>query len=66
MKLRGRRLKRLTSATYRSQEQGLGTPVCVYRRDMPLHPQCISHRVSVLEVSEMSASTATKPGPGTR
>ena len=38
MKLRGRRLKRLTSATCRSQEQGLGIPACFYRRDMPLHP----------------------------
>jgi len=138
MKLRGRRLKRLTSATCRSQEKGLGIPACFYRRDIghrswgssavsavaalaraggacrlpeqvlgepfgtelaldgvncvcilsretaaacaiglglglgrgrclctPVTPTCISHRVLMLEVSEMSVSTATKPGPGT-
>ena len=68
MKLRGRRLKRLTSATCRSQEQGLGIGVFLPpgHASAPLvTPTCISHRVMVLEVSEMSVSTATKPGPGT-
>ena len=68
MKLRGRRLKRLTSATCRSQEQGLGIGVFLPpgHASAPLvTPTCISHRVLMLEVSEMSVSTATKPGPGT-
>ena len=68
MKLRGRRLKRLTSATCRSQEQGLGIGVFLPPglASAPLvTPTCISHRVLMLEVSEMSVSTATKPGPGT-